>query len=68
MRADRLPSLWVTEERGPLTYLGMSTDMKRLFNRAEITLPDRCHIFRRTWAVQTVRQGIPRPYTQVMAG
>ena len=73
-RTDRHRSLWVTEEQRhasdprPLSYWGVSTDMKRIFERAGLGDLDPCHAFRRTWAAQAVRQGIPRQYTQVMAG
>ena len=33
-----------------------------------MTLQDTCHIFRRTFAANTVRQNIPRPYVQAVAG
>ena len=67
-RSDDWPHLWVTEERTPLAYGAISTDMKRLFDRAGLSVPDRCHIFRRTWAADAVRGGIPRQYTQAVAG
>ena len=42
--------------------------MKRLAERAEIELKDACHIFRRTFAANAVKQSIPRPYVQAIAG
>lgn len=67
-RNDDHPCLWVTEENRPLGYHGLGRDLSRLFQRAGIEVKDVCHIFRRTWAANSVRQGIPRPYTQAVAG
>ena len=36
-RWDSNPCLWVTEEGRPLSYVGLGTDVKRLFERAEDT-------------------------------
>jgi integrase len=36
--------------------------------RAEVKVKDRMHVFRRTWAANAVRQGVPRPYVQSLAG
>ena len=36
--------------------------------RAEIELKDACHIFRRTFAANAVKQSIPRPYVMAIAG
>ena len=69
-RTDRLPSLWVTQQGQRLTYLGIGQDMRRLMERAGIKdqVEDTCHIFRRTWAANAVRQGIPRQYAQAIGG
>ena len=67
-RRDSNPCLWVTEEGRPLSYVGLGTDVKRLFERAAIPVKDPMHIFRRTFAARAVRQGIPRQYTQAIAG
>ena len=69
-RRDRLPELWLTEEGRPLTYWGVGQDMKRLAERAGLDgqARDVCHIHRRTWAGNAVRQGIPRPYIQAIGG
>ena len=69
-RWDDLPCLWVTEEGKPLSYNGVSQDLERLFERAGLKgeIKDVCHIFRRTFAAHAVRQGIPRPYIQAIAG
>ncbi len=67
-RQDELSCLWVTELRKPLSYHGIGQDMKRMFERAGLLAKDPCHIFRRTFAAHAVRQGVPRQYTQAVAG
>ena len=67
-RTDDVPALWVTEVRAPMSANAVSTDMKRLVDRAGLDVKDRCHIFRRTWAAGAVRQGIPRQYAVVTGG
>lgn len=36
--------------------------------RAGFKVKDVMHVFRRTWAANMVRQGVPRPHVQGMAG
>ena len=67
-RSDSLGWLWVTEEGKRLGYDGIWQDLKRTAERAKVSLQDTCHIFRRTFAAQAVRQSIPRPYVQAVAG
>ena len=67
-RRDSLDWLWVTEEGIRLGYDGIWQDLKRLTERAEVVLKDTCHIFRRTFAANAVKQKIPRPYVQAIAG
>ena len=67
-RWDSIPCLWVTESGGPLGYAGLGQDITHLFERAEIPVKDPMHIFRRTFAAHAVRQGVPRQYTQAIAG
>ena len=67
-RADSLDWLWVTEEGLRLGYDGIWKDLKRTADRAEVALKDTCHIFRRTFAANAVRQNIPRPYVKAVAG
>ncbi len=43
-------------------------DLRCLAKRAEVYLQDTCHIFRRTFAANAVRQNIPRQYVQAVAG
>ena len=67
-RWDSLECLWVTEEGIRLGYDGIWQDLNRLAERAEIELKDTCHIFRRTFAANAVKQSIPRPYVMAIAG
>ena len=67
-RTDTWPDLWVTEDRAPLKYPNLGADMKRMLDRACIKVQDRTHVFRRTWAANAIRQGIPRPYVQASGG
>ena len=55
-RTDALDWLWITEEGARLGYDGIWKDLKRLAERAELDLQDTCHIFRRTFAANAVRQ------------
>ena len=69
-RNDGLPCLWITEEGTRLSYDGVYQDLRRLVEKAGLKgqVKDVCHIFRRTFAANAVRQGIPRPYIQGVAG
>ena len=69
-RRDDQPYLWITVEGKQLSYHGVKQDLERLFDRAGLKgeIKDVCHIFRRTFAAHAVRQGIPRPYIQAIAG
>lgn len=67
-RRDALEWLWVTEEGIRLGYYGIWQDMKRLTEGAEVEMKDACHIFRRTLDANAVKQSIPRPYVQAIAG
>ena len=60
--------LWITEGGAPLQWHGVGQDLKRLMKRAGVEVQDVCHIFRRTFAANAVRQHIPRPYVQAIAG
>ena len=66
--SDSLDWLWVTEEGTRLGYDGIWKDLKRTADRAGVTLQDTCHIFRRTFAANAVRQKIPRPFVKAVAG
>ena len=67
-RGDGMACLWVTEERGRLSYRQMQDDIRVTMVRAGIDIKDKAHAFRRTWAANAVRSGIPRPYVQAIAG
>ena len=67
-RRDGHECVWVSEEGLPLGYHGLGQDISRLFERAGISIKDKFHIFRRTFAAHAVRQGVPRQYTQAIAG
>lgn len=67
-RQYSLEWLWVTEDGIRLRYDGIWQDLKRLVERAEIELKDACRIFRRAFAANAVKQSIPRPYVQAIAG
>ena len=67
-RTDTLQCLWVTEEGSRLACDSIWQDLNRLAERAGFKLKDTCHIFRRTFAAHAVKQNIPRPYAQAIAG
>ena len=67
-RSDAEAGLGVTESAQPLCYWSLGQDMQRMMERAGVQVKDVCHIFRRTWAAGAVRQGIPRPWVQGVAG
>ena len=67
-RTDPLGCLWISERGTRLDYHSMGEDLHRLFQRAGVPVKDTFHIFRRTFAANAVRQGIPRQYTQAIAG
>ena len=67
-RTDTLDWLRVTEEGRRLAFDSIWQDLKRLADRADVQLQDTCHIFRRTFAANAVRQHIPRPHVQAVAG
>ena len=67
-RTDNLEWLWVTKEGTRLAYDSIWQDLNRLADRAGFKLKDTCHIFRRTFAAQAVKQSIPRPYVLAIAG
>ena len=67
-RSDSEAALWVTRQGRPLAYDSIGEDVTRLFRRAEIPLADAMHIFRRTFAANAVRQGVPRQYIRAVAG
>ena len=67
-RKDSLNWLWVTEAGNRLAYDSIWQDLNGAAERAGIKLQDTCHFFRRTFAAHAVKQNIPRPYVQGVAG
>ena len=65
---DEHPGLWVSEERTPMTYRGLQSDVNRVMRRAGVEVKDKAHAFRRTWAANAVRAGVPRMYVQAIGG
>ena len=70
LRNDELNELWVTKAGMKLSYSGLGQDLERLVEKAGLTgmIKDVCHIYRRTWAANSVRQKIHRPYIMAVAG
>ncbi len=62
------PELWLSYRRDPLTYRGLGRAMVEIYRKAGVKTNDPAHIFRRTWAANSVRQNIPRQYTQIVGG
>lgn len=60
--------LWVTEEGVQFQWHGIGRDLKRLQQKAGVQIPDVCHSLRRTFAANAVRQHIPRPFVEAIAG
>jgi len=66
--SDR-PELWLTDDGTPMTHNALGLDLRRMFDRAGLqNVRDVCHVFRRTFAANAERQGIPRPYIQAICG
>jgi integrase len=69
-RNDQYPQLWLTEERIPATSAMISMVLRTLQERAGIKeqIQDRTHIFRRSWAWEQVKAGIPEKYILLAGG
>ncbi len=69
-RDDEYPTLWIKDDRTPLPYDGLGADMRKLMVRAGIRgeVKDTFHVFRRTWAANAERRGIPRQYILSVGG
>lgn len=67
-RDDKLPQLWLTEERKPMKSSGVQESIERIYKRADIHVKDICHIFRRTWAMRQLRAGVPIKFVQLVGG
>ncbi len=69
-RGDDLEWLWVSRYRQRLGVNAVSDDMERLRSLAGLKgkMPDACHMARRTFAVESVKSGIPRWHAARAAG
>jgi len=69
MRKDDHPCLWVTEERKPMTKVGVQTAIKRLCRMAEIIdAKPGPHTFRHTFATTALRNGASTFEVQSLLG
>lgn len=67
-RNDKLPQLWLSEERKPIKPEGIRLAVTRLYQRAGIKRKDVCHIFRRTWAWERIKEGVNLKYIMLIGG
>ena len=68
-RTDNYPSLWVTEERRPLTRGGLKAVVRRLFEMAEIKgVHHGAHVFRHTFAMESFMNGAREFDVQLLLG
>ena len=65
---DEYPELWITEERRPLSALGLQSVTKRLYQRSGVKVKDMHHVFRRTWAWRNLKAGISPKFVQLIGG
>jgi len=69
LRSDNLPCLWVTEERTPLHYWGVSIAVHRLCERAKLTgVRGSPHTFRHTFATNSLLNGAREDEVQSLLG
>lgn len=67
-RDDGLPQLWVSEERRTIKGEGLRLALIRLYKRADVHVKDVCHVFRRTWAWERIKEGISLKYVMLIGG
>lgn len=67
-RKDSLPCLWLNEEGQPLKRQGVVKTMQNLFADAGIKVKDVCHIFRRTWAWESIKAGVNLEFVRIVGG
>jgi site-specific recombinase XerD len=69
-RKDDLNALWVGRDDAPMTYGSVQADLYRMFDRAGYrgVLADPVHIFRRTWALNLLRDGMDIANLRVLGG
>lgn len=61
-------ALWIGRGGKPISYGYIWIDLNQVVERAGIQIKDVCHVFRRTFAANAVRQAIPRQYVMAVAG
>ena len=67
-RGDIGEALWVGKQNRRLAPTAITHWFSTLFARAGIPAKDAVHVFRRTWAANTQRQGIPRWHAVAVGG
>jgi len=67
-RNDDWPQLWLAENGEPLGKDGVCSAIRRLYERAGIRVKDQFHIFRRTWAMRKINDGVPQKYIMLVGG
>ena len=69
-RKDDLRELWVGRDGAGMTYGSVQADLYRMFERAGYrgVLADPVHIFRRTWALSLLRDGMGINDLRVLGG
>jgi site-specific recombinase XerD len=62
--------LWIGIQGRPMTYQSIGKDLGRMFQRAGLneSLQDACHIFRRTYAMQLLEDGLDVTFVQQIVG
>ena len=62
--------LWIGQYGHPMTYQSIEKDLGRMFQRAGFggELKDACHIFRRTFAMQLLEDGLDVMFVQQIMG
>ena len=69
-RTDAGPEVWVGRSGQPMTRGGIQQDLGGMFRRAGLnkTLKDPCHIFRRTFAMKLLEDGLDVTFVQQIMG
>ncbi len=62
-------AVWTIPDGSPMAYGGIQKDLQRMFDRAfSGDLQDPCHIFRRTWALDMLRDGVDLNTLRILGG